>query len=223
MTNQKMDKSQQHPFEIFLEEFVPKIAAKSKQANKALWILETTGSRDAADLHAELDTEFRLLFHKKKQYEQLLKWDQDPLLNDSLLKRQLNILIRSFKQNMISETLLSEISKQESELRFESSNFRATLHDKLVTEKLVTDNDIREILKNETNPKLRIQAWEASKQIGELQSSKIISLVKLRNQAAKNLGYQNFFEMQLDLQEVNEKWLFEFLDDLNAQSDTAYT
>jgi hypothetical protein len=38
-----------HPFEHFLDSFVPKVAQKSRQLNKAVWILETTGSADAAD------------------------------------------------------------------------------------------------------------------------------------------------------------------------------
>ena len=91
-----------HPFEEFLDVFVPKVAKKSRQLNKAVWILETTGSSDAADLKAELDAEVRLLHNDRKTYEKLLEWDKDPDLKDPLLKRQLNILIRAFKQNMVS-------------------------------------------------------------------------------------------------------------------------
>jgi uncharacterized protein (DUF2267 family) len=86
-------------FAQFLEDFVPKVAAKSKQLNKAFWLIETTGSEDAADLKAELDTELRLLFHDSNTYKKLLEWDKDPNLKDPLLKRQLNVLIRAFKQN----------------------------------------------------------------------------------------------------------------------------
>src|SRR5579863_5441068 len=95
-----------HPFEEFLAVFVPKLAQKSRQLNKALWILETTGSSDAADLKAELDAEVRLLCNDPQTYEKLLEWDRDPALKDPLLKRQLNILIRCFKQNMIPIRLL---------------------------------------------------------------------------------------------------------------------
>src|SRR3989344_7350369 len=49
-----------HPFERFLSDFVPQVAQKSTQLNKAVWLLEITGSTDAADLKADLDTELRI-------------------------------------------------------------------------------------------------------------------------------------------------------------------
>ena len=50
---------EKHPFVEFLNRFVPEAARKSKQVNQAMWILETTGSDDAADLKASLDAELR--------------------------------------------------------------------------------------------------------------------------------------------------------------------
>ena len=86
-----MNQKKEHPFEQFLNTFVPEVARKSKQLNKAFWILETTGSTDAADLKADLDTELRFLFNDPSTYEKLLVWDKDPSLIDPILKRQLNI------------------------------------------------------------------------------------------------------------------------------------
>lgn len=50
----------------------------------------------------------------------------------------------------------------------------------------------------------------------------ILKLVNLRNEAARSLGYSNYFAMQLDLQEVDETWLFKTLDQLAENSDSAY-
>ncbi|MBS0627619.1 MAG: M2 family metallopeptidase, partial [Verrucomicrobia bacterium] len=197
-----------HPFSQFLDSFVPKVSAKCIQLNKAIWILETTGSQDAADLKAELDTELRLLFNNADTYQDLLKWDQDPSLQDPLLKRQLNVLIRSFKQYCIPKNLLEEIAKQETTLLHTYANFRPTLCGKTLSE-----NDIRTLLKEENDPALRLKAWETSKQIGDVLSPLILSLVKLRNQAAKSVGYTDYFQMQLDLQEIDSSWLFSLLDE----------
>ena len=108
-------------FSSFLDTFVPLVQNKSKQVNQAVWILETTGSEDAAILKAELETELRMFFFGK-----------------------------------------------------------------------------------------------------ELAPS-ILELVELRNQAAKSLGYDNYFSMQLKLQEVDEKWLFETLDALALESNVSYS
>ena len=207
-----------HPFEEFLDVFVPKVAHKSRQLNKAVWILETTGSGDAADLKAELDAEVRLLHNDRKTYEKLLEWDKDPALNDPLLKRQLNILIRSFKQNMIPSKLLEEIVQKEASLAQVYANFRP-----VVDGKKISENEILEILKTETDPVQRRKIWEVSKEIGSMLAPQILELVDLRNQAAKSMGYPDYFQMQLELQEVDGKWLRQIFDDVAAQSDAAYS
>ena len=108
--------AKKHAFESFLDRFIPEVAAKIRQVNKAYWILETTGSSDAADLKAELDTECRLLFHSKTTFSNLVKWDKEPSIKDPLVKRQLNVLIRAFKQNQIPKSLVTEISQKEAGL-----------------------------------------------------------------------------------------------------------
>lgn len=206
-----------HPFEEFLTKFIPQVSCKNKQLNQAEWLLETTGSSDAADLKAALNTELRLLFNNRETYDRLLEWSKDQLENP-ILKRELNVLIRAHKKNMIPENLLKELSQKEAELSLTYTNFRPKLDDQPIS-----DNEIRNILKKENNPERRKKTWEVSKEIGQVLAPQIIHLVKLRNQAAQSLGYQNFFAMELDLQEVNEEWLFNTLDDLAKRSDDAYT
>lgn len=206
-----------HPFELFLEQFVPLLEKKSTQLNKMSWILETTGSQDAADLKADLDAELRVLFSDPSTYGNLIKWDRDPAVTDPLLKRQLNVLIRSFKQNQIPKQQIEEIAQKEARLAHSYAQFRPELNGRAVSE-----NDIRHILTQETNVEKRRQAWEASKVIGQVLAPQILHLVQLRNEAAKSLGYADFFQMQLDLQEVESKWLLQTLDDLSQRSDAAY-
>lgn len=201
----------------FLEEFTTKVARKEKQLQKAHWLLQTTSSQDAADLKADLETECKLLFSDKGTYEHLLAWDGDKSLTDPLLKRQLNVLIRAFKQNMLSEALLQQIADKEARLNQIYGNFRAELNGKLLSE-----NEILKLLKEEKDPKRRKQVWEASKEIGKQMAPEILSLVELRNRAAIELGYSDYFSMMLQLQEVDEKWLFETLEELVKQSDGAY-
>lgn len=207
----------EHPFEQFLKEFIPQAERKSTQLNKALWILETTGSTDAADLKADLDTELRMLFNDPKTYKKLLEWEKDPSLTDPIQKRQLNVLIRAFKQNQIPKELLEELSQKEATLSQSYANYRPELNGKKLSE-----NDIRDILKKENHPDKRKEAWEASKKIGEVLAPQILALVHLRNKAAKALGYSDYFQMQLDLQEVDSKWLLKTLEELSQKSEKAY-
>jgi peptidyl-dipeptidase A len=202
-------------FEEFLKDFVPKVAKKTKQLNKAYWILETTGSEDAADLKAELDTELKLLFNDPEIYQKLLAWEKQE--KDPIHQRQINLLVRAFKQNQVPKDLLEEISQKEAALAQSYANFRPDLNGKKLSE-----NEIRDILKTEKDPKKRRQAWEASKQIGPVLAPQILELVRLRNKEAQTLGYSDYFQMQLDLQEVDSKWLLKTLDELSERSETAY-
>ncbi len=200
-------------FEEFLKGFVPELARKSKMFNQAYWLLETSGSEDAADLKAELDTELKMLFNDPITYQNLLLWEE----TDPILKRELNVLIRSFKQHQISKELLEKISQKEAKLSHSYAQFRPLLDGKKLTE-----NDIREILKNEDDPNVRKRVWEASKEIGAFLAPQILELVHLRNSAAQSLGFSDYFQMQLELQEVDAKWLLATFRDLAQKSEDAY-
>ena len=151
-----MGKSE-HLFEEFLKSFVPKVAENRGRLAGALWSLETTGSSEAADLVAKLGAEEQLLYTDSKMYQQLLTWDQDESLKDPILKRQLNVLSRAFKFNQAPKPLIEEISKKEAELSQSYSHFRPEFEGKLLSE-----NDVLVILKDETHPLRRQKAWEAS-------------------------------------------------------------
>lgn len=207
-----------HPLNRFLEDFTPQAARKFRQLGKANWLLETTGAPDAADLKAELEAEYRLLYHDPKQYQQLLAWEQDGSIEDPLLKRQLNVLIRTFKQNQIPKELVEKITGCEAALAQSFGNFRPHFESKEIS-----DNEILKILKEENQPLRRKKVWECSKEIGVVLAPQILALVELRNKAANSLGYPDYFQMQLALQEVDGKWLSDTLTNLMHASDGAYT
>ncbi|MBN2478959.1 MAG: M3 family oligoendopeptidase [Parachlamydiales bacterium] len=203
-------------FDSFLKEFIPQVADKENQLSKALWILETTGSEDASRLLATLDNEFKLLFSDEKIYEKLIYFQKNGI-TDPFLNRQLNILINEFKANMIPKNLLKEISEKEASLALTYANFRTQIDGKVFTE-----NEIRDILKQEKDVELRKKAWDASKDVGITLADKIVYLAKLRNKVANHLGYDNYFDMMLDLNEINKDMLFETFNDLKVQTDESF-
>ncbi|MEN9654850.1 MAG: hypothetical protein RL235_962 [Chlamydiota bacterium] len=206
-----------HAFERFLEEFVPVLEKKTTQLNRISWVLETTGHPDVALLKAELDAEARLLFNDSKVYAELVAWDKDPYLKDPLLKRQLNVLLRAFRQNQIPKQLVEEIAHKEALLSQTYAMFRANVDGVALSE-----NEIREAMKEEISVAKRKQMWEASKQIGAVLAPQILALVRLRNQAASELGFSDYFQMQLALQEVDDAWLSCLLKDVGERSSSAY-
>lgn len=209
--------SMPHPFELFLETFIPQVARKARQVRKAQWLLATSGARDAADLQAELSAELRGFYSDKKNFEELKKWQKSGDIKDPLLLRQLNILLRSFKGNLLPSELLEKICQKEALLNQLYGQFRAQSEGVELSE-----NAILKILKHENNPSKRLKAWQASKEIGQTLAAHILELVQWRNESAKISGYDNFFQMQLDLQEVDDVWLEKNLAELASASDAAY-
>ncbi len=207
-----------HSFSQFLNTFTPKLQAKSRQHNQAFWLLCTTGSKDATDLKATLDAELRSLYNDPSVLQQLQDWSQNGSITDPIDQRQLNVLIRLFKQNTIPQLLLEEIAKNQALVGHTYINFRALFEGVAHTE-----NELKNILKTENDPTRRQKVWEATKQIGEQLAPQILTLVKLRNEAAKVAGYDNYFNMQLDLLEVSEEKLFHTLEELIKGSENAFT
>jgi peptidyl-dipeptidase A len=63
--------------------------------------------------------------------------------------------------------------------------------------KSVSTNDIDAILSEETRLNKRLQAWEASKEVGKNLKAGLIKLQKLRNQTVEALGYPDYFSYQV--------------------------
>lgn len=61
----------------------------------------------------------------------------------------------------------------------------------------VSTNQLDEILKNETNITRRLQAWEASKEVGPVLKPGLAQLRDLRNQTVQALGYDDYFSYQV--------------------------
>jgi peptidyl-dipeptidase A len=78
----------------------------------------------------------------------------------------------------------------------------------------VTDNQIKEILKTEMDLLERKDAWLASKQVGPAVAADLIQLVKLRNEAARKVGFDNYHTLSLTVSEQDVKELDRIFDEL---------
>ena len=125
--------NQNKSIDKFLEEFISKAEVKEEQLNKAVWILETTGNADAADLVASLSNEFRVMFSDEKAYEDLIYF-KNQNFSDPLISRQIDILIKQFKMNMLPKDILKDLSIKEAALNQTYANFRSKIDGKIFTE-----------------------------------------------------------------------------------------
>jgi len=203
-------------FSSFLTSFLPDLIQSTTLLNKAVWMLETTGAQDAADIKQALDTKVRFLLQDPTIYQNLIAWEGK--IQDPLLQRQHCVLLRQCKQFHAPKDLLASIVQKETQLLMTYANFRPSIEGIPLSE-----NDIKEILSKETDIPKRKQAWESAKEIGNVLAPHILSLVDMRNQMAQGLGYSDYFHMQLHLQEIDPTWLFSLLTSYYEGSQNAYT
>ncbi len=122
-------------------------------------------------------------------------------IKNKLEQRQLDLLYNGYLENQIEPDLLKQIVELGDDIEKNFSTFRGSINGEKVT-----DNEIKEILKTETDSAKRKQAWLASKQVGAQVADDLIKLVKLRNEGARKLGFANYHTLSLTAaeQDVNE-------------------
>jgi peptidyl-dipeptidase A len=130
-------------------------------------------------------------------------------VKNAILARQLDVLYNSHLENQIEPELLKEIVDLGTEIEKNFSTFRGTIQGEKVTL-----NEIKEILKTQTDSRKRRQAWLASKQVGAEVADDLIQLVKLRNQAARKLGFDNYHTLSLTTAEQDVKELDKIFNEL---------
>ena len=83
-------------------------------------------------------------------------------------------------------------------------------------------NDLAEILRGEAQRDYRRAAWEAHKSVGERVAEPMIELMRLRNRVASGAGYQDWWDMQIRVSELNPDALMRLLDDLARVTDAPF-
>jgi peptidyl-dipeptidase A len=189
--------------------------ALESAAESAYWIASISGTQMDEVLAAKCGAELRTAYSNPDRLE-LLKSFPDP--DDHDLARQKLILIDLFTEIQFTSDVIQEISSREMEIESLFSNFRADLNGSSATE-----NMLRQILKDSNNVSERVDAWRASKQIGAVAAPKVLELIRMRNREAKRLGFDNYYAMQIKLQELDETELFTVLESVSSQLDPAFS
>ena len=138
-------------------------------------------------------------------------------LHDPVLRRRLELLRLSLVGNQMDESLRAEIVQLSTGVESDFANHRAT-----VAGKRVTDNEIESMLRTSDDEDLRRAAWEGSKEIGAIVAPRVRELARLRNSAALQLGFSDYYSMALELQEMSEGWLFGVLDEVERLTEQPF-
>lgn len=131
--------------------------------------------------------------------------------------RRIRLLRLAFESHQREPELARAIIAGEAALSSLFSTHRGSIDGEPVDE-----NAIDEILRTSTDRAARRSAWEAAKSIGPLVDPELRALAKLRNEAARALGYRDHFVFSLASEELEESWLFALLDRLEGELAPAW-
>ncbi len=198
-------------FHALLDPLVAELEPLHLALNHATWQASVTGKDEFVQESARLDATIRKVLSRPEPFAVLTGLKRDGGLPEPLAQRQLDVLINACHQHQLPADLIDRMVTIEKRLDSRFNNFRARLGDEPVS-----DNQLRELLKTSNDSAERLEAWTASKQIGAEVEADLLELVRLRNQAARSLGFDNFFSMMLELDELDETELFEILDELES-------
>ncbi|MHC4172984.1 MAG: M2 family metallopeptidase, partial [Planctomycetota bacterium] len=193
----------------FVTAHVEKIKPMEKEANLASWDAAISGKPEDYDKVSELTLKVRQVYSNPQEFSFLKDMKEFGQVKNAILARQLDVLYNSHLENQIEPELLKEIVDLGTEIEKNFSTFRGTIQGEKVTL-----NEIKEILKTQTDSRKRRQAWLASKQVGAEVADDLIQLVKLRNQAARKLGFDNYHTLSLTTAEQDVKELDKIFNEL---------
>ncbi len=207
--------SKQEKMEKRLADYIAKLEQQviplSKEAAIASWDASITGKNEDYVRSEEAQIKLVKIFADSALFADLKEIRESGLVKDSLLKRQMELLYPAFLRNQVDPQLLEQKIKMEANLEKKYSNFRAK-----VGNKMLTDNDIEGILSSSTNSKELEQAWNAHKMIGQEVAADVVALVKVRNQIAQKLGYENYHTMNMTLSEQNPETILALFNELDS-------
>jgi len=204
-------------FKRFVKEYEAKTVPLFAEANTAYFNATISGKEEDYKKAADLQVQLSKIYANKGDFALLKRFKSSNTIQDPILSRELIKIYNAYASNQIDEKKLEEIIRLQNETEKKFSMFRA-----VVNGKKITDNDVENTLKTSTDGKLLKNTWEASKVVGEVIHDDLIKLVKLRNEAARELGYKNFHQMSLQLSEQDPQEIENLLNELDALTKDAF-
>ena len=201
----------------FIDEHVAAVEPMEKAANLAYWNFTTTGEKKYEEEVTRLHVALRKIYADRASFQRLKALADGQTIDNPMLARQAALLRNAFLGNQMDDETIEELTQREVAIESIFNTFRAELGGKRVTE-----NELKQILRESDDEDLRREAWEASKQIGGQVADLLIDLVEFRNNIACNIGFENYYQMRITLQELDEAELFAIFDELDELVNPVY-
>lgn len=161
----------------------------------------------------ELENKFDQQINNPSFVELISNWQGK--VADSTLQRRLTVWDKAVIQNSI---------RMHPEVRALTRELGDTMitHEYRVAGTRSDLGQIKNILRTSPDAKLRENAWRGKIALSKTLAPKLLQLINLRNQLAKNLGYENYAEFSLQLEGLSLTQVKNMLTKLTRASDPIY-
>ncbi len=206
---------------LFIAAHEAKFHKMDVAAGVAWWEANVTGKDEDFKKKEETQNKIDEALADIKAFAELklLKEGKDASkIDDAQTARGIDVLYLTYLEKQVKPELLKKMVAKANAVEQAFNVFRAN-----VDGKELPDSKVRQILKESKSSEERRKVWEASKGAGKMVEADLRELVKLRNEAAKELGFANFHAMQLFLNEQTGKDLIQLFDELDELTKEPFT
>ena len=184
--------------------------------HEAYWESQIAASPESDRRRAALELELRRVKGDPEALAQVREALAEEI-HEPIFRRQLEVLRLSLIGNQMPDEQRTALVHSATAVESEFAAYRPKLNGEPVSE-----NEIERVLIDSNDENERRRAWEASKEIGGRVAHRVREVARLRNDVAHEMGFADYYNFALALQEIDEDWLFETLGELERMTDEPF-
>ncbi len=196
----------------FVRDYEATVRPVEIELQHAWWKASTTGKDEDFKHKERVQNRLDELLSNTRQFQRLeaIRGKLPSASPDPILARQIEVLHLLYRSRQVDPDLLKRIAAKENVIEQKFNVFRAR-----VDGRELTDSEVTSVLKESKDSAQRRRVWEASKAVAPLVLDDLKEVVALRNQAARRLGFRNYYDMQLRLGEQDPQEVLRLFDELH--------
>lgn len=202
-------------FSTFIDRHIEAVKPLERESALAYWDASRSGADEDFKRYSDLQLKIEKIYADPEDFRYVRRVRDSREIDDAALARTVDLLYLRFLGNQIAPALLARIVELGARVEGRFGTFRAEYGGDQITH-----NEVYRILREETDSAERRAVWEAQKRVGKLVARDLLELVGLRNEAARTIGFDNYYVMSLARTEQSEDALvavFAELDELTRR------
>lgn len=194
---------------LFLDDYQAEYDRLWSDWTSTEWEAATTGKTEAFEAHARAELALKKFHSDSGSYQEIQELLDEKDMVDPLDLRAIQVAELQFKGNQLPPDLLEMMATMSAKIGQTFNTFRGELDGKKYS-----NNDLLTMLAKERSTPGRRAIWEALKQVGGAVGPGLVALAKVRNEGAEKLGYDNYWDMKVRLQELDPGELMDIFEEL---------